>query len=460
MRCSPSELAKTYAVLSNEKKALVHEMGFGALAENVSNYNFSNLIMMELVDSFHIPDNTIRTNIGRFKVDATKVGHALGLNATGGLYRQKMLKKEVPPEQYEAADKYRKKSLADLRDMVTQIQLDTEEGITNFKRAFILYVQKAVLCPNNSKPLSPKTLPTILDVTNPRAMNWGRHVYSFLLNGITEMKKKNLKSADGYVFALLIIYFQETHFGVDSEEPDAQPPWLVYWKDSMLKQRIKYEFEDPAPPRQGKADTNPDATIDALPDPSTQVNVNQEDHTKDADSAFAMTVGEDDTQHNVVIVDETIATAPPKDTIPASEEEVTPIFDASIAEPSRMTATGVESAEEENTHQNATLAGEKESMAVPREPEKAEPTQRDLADSGEYLNFTQPSFKLLSSQDEPQQEEIRGEEVKVVGPVNEPSSQEFEEEIIYTQGTLDRLDKEMNDAQMKIAEKKLERILK
>ncbi|MED6213956.1 hypothetical protein PIB30_098435 [Stylosanthes scabra] len=70
-RCSPSELAKTYAVLSNEKKALVHKMGFGALAENVSNYNFSNLIMMELVDSFHIPDSTIRTNIGRFKVDAT-----------------------------------------------------------------------------------------------------------------------------------------------------------------------------------------------------------------------------------------------------------------------------------------------------------------------------------------------------------------------------------------------------
>ncbi|MED6203041.1 hypothetical protein PIB30_111674, partial [Stylosanthes scabra] len=92
------------------------------------------------------------------------------------------------------------------------------------------------------------------------------------------------------------------------------------------------------PPRQGEADANPDATIDALPDPSTQVNVNQEDHTKDADSAFAMTVEEDDTQHNAVIVDETIATAPPKDTVPA-----------------RMTATGVESAEEENTHQNAML---------------------------------------------------------------------------------------------------------
>ncbi|MED6213372.1 hypothetical protein PIB30_092479, partial [Stylosanthes scabra] len=157
-----------------------------------------------------------------------------------------MLKKEVPREQYEAADKFRKKSLADLRDMVTQIKLDTEEDITNFKRAFILYVQKAILCPNNSKPVSPKTLPTILDVTNPRAMNYGRHVYSFFLNEITKMKKKNLKSVDGCVFALLIIYFQEAHFGVDSEEVDAQPPWLEYWKDSTLKRRIKYEFEDPA----------------------------------------------------------------------------------------------------------------------------------------------------------------------------------------------------------------------
>ncbi|MED6214750.1 hypothetical protein PIB30_106335, partial [Stylosanthes scabra] len=137
-------------------------------------------------------------------------------------------------------------------------------------------------------------------------------------------------------------------------------------------------------------------------------------------------------------------------------------------EPEKNLEESVTRPEEEASEQELTFrdlsetqkAGEKESVAVPREPEKAQQTQRDLADLGEYLNFTPPSFKLLSSQDEPQEEEIRGEEIKAVGPVNEPSSQEFEEEIVYTQGTLDRLDKEMNDAQMKIAEKKLERILK
>ncbi|MED6150069.1 hypothetical protein PIB30_068631 [Stylosanthes scabra] len=321
------------------------------------------------------------------------------------------------------------------------------------------------------------------------------------------MKKKNLRSADGCFFALLIIYFQETLFGVDSEEADAQPPWLVYWKDSTLKRRIKYEFEDPAglahqarsrtptraqkkiktkikipptkneimnstlaeslqiegppsqkktlgkkkqteeeksssesepesesesesetasdldsektiseaenvrnvkrtkkrheainaeplqptqhaeaddnpaaaigenvgiiekrtkkrheainaaplqPPQQGEADANPDVAIDTLADPSSQVNVNlssdveienitplgdtetQEDPTKDVDFAAAMAVEEEDIQHDAVIVDATIATTPPKYTVPTA-------------------ATGVESAEEENTHHNAML---------------------------------------------------------------------------------------------------------
>ncbi|MED6168400.1 hypothetical protein PIB30_011290 [Stylosanthes scabra] len=219
-RCNSSELAKTYIDLKEDKLALVHEMGFGTLVENVSNYYFSNLIMMEPADSFHIPDSTIRTN--------------------------KMLKKDMPAAQYEAANAFRGKTLADLRDMVYTIKLDFEENITLFKRAFILYVQKAVLCPNNSNPLSPKILPIILDVSNTREINWGRHVYSFLLDGITESRRKNTKHIDGCVFALLIIYFQETNFGVDSELRNAQPPWLVYWKDDTLKERIRYEFKDPA----------------------------------------------------------------------------------------------------------------------------------------------------------------------------------------------------------------------
>ncbi|MED6143916.1 hypothetical protein PIB30_010273 [Stylosanthes scabra] len=113
-RCSPSDIAKTHAIISKDKqkRALIHEMGFGAIVENVPNFNISNIVMMELVNSFDTRDNTIKTYQGAYKVDVTKIGHALGLKSRGPTYRQKMLKKDTPADQYAAADAFRKKCLA------------------------------------------------------------------------------------------------------------------------------------------------------------------------------------------------------------------------------------------------------------------------------------------------------------------------------------------------------------
>ncbi|MED6223913.1 hypothetical protein PIB30_078734, partial [Stylosanthes scabra] len=246
-RCSPSEVAKTYEIISKDrqKRALIHEMGFGAIVENVSNFNISNIVMMELVDSFDTRDNIIKTYQGAYKVDVTKIGDALGLKSRGSTYRQKMLKKDTPADQYAAADAFRKKSLAQLREMVKSIKLDSQENITTFKRAFILYIQKALLCPNNSGPLDPKTLPTDLDVSNPREMNWARHILGYLVQSIKDSRAKNKNCVNGCVFALLIIYLQEIHFEDGCQDEEAQPPWIDYWKGETLQERNKVEFEDP-----------------------------------------------------------------------------------------------------------------------------------------------------------------------------------------------------------------------
>ncbi|MED6118153.1 hypothetical protein PIB30_000135 [Stylosanthes scabra] len=137
-------------------------------------------------------------------------------------------------------------TLTQLREIVTKIELNSKEKVTKIKRAFILYIQKALLCPNNSASLDPKTLPTILDVTNSRGMNRARHIYSYLLQSITNTRTKNLKIVDGCVFALLITYFQETYFEKGSQEKDAQPQWLDFRRGQILRKRIKVEFEDPA----------------------------------------------------------------------------------------------------------------------------------------------------------------------------------------------------------------------
>ncbi|MED6111668.1 hypothetical protein PIB30_054435 [Stylosanthes scabra] len=131
-----------------------------------------------------------------------------------------------------------------LRKIVVETLPNSEENTRKFKRAFLLYVQKVFLCSNNSVPLSPKHFPPIVDVDNTSKMNWGRHVCSFLLDGIIDMRRRNLKGVEGCVFALLIIYMHETHFGENSKHEKARPPWIKYWKGETLQKRIRVEKKD------------------------------------------------------------------------------------------------------------------------------------------------------------------------------------------------------------------------
>ncbi|MED6113139.1 hypothetical protein PIB30_068082 [Stylosanthes scabra] len=92
-RCSSSKVAKVYIDFSDKKKELLHETGFRDLVENVSNFNFSNVVMLELVDSFFIPTSTIKINVAKVSINAAKIGYAFGLPTTGDIYPQKLVKK-------------------------------------------------------------------------------------------------------------------------------------------------------------------------------------------------------------------------------------------------------------------------------------------------------------------------------------------------------------------------------
>ncbi|MED6164747.1 hypothetical protein PIB30_093135, partial [Stylosanthes scabra] len=188
-RCSPSDVAKLLEKLSSEQKAVVRDMGFGAL-ENLSILNISKKMMMELVDSFNTNDNSMRTTLGRIKLDASKIGDALGLNARGKTYEKKIENKKLSDEQKAVVNSFKGVTLLSLKRTIIETIVDSEENTRKFKRAFILFIQKAFLCATNTNPLSPKHFPAIVNVGNTREMNWARHVCSFLLDGIAEMKRK------------------------------------------------------------------------------------------------------------------------------------------------------------------------------------------------------------------------------------------------------------------------------
>ncbi|MED6188233.1 hypothetical protein PIB30_084100, partial [Stylosanthes scabra] len=43
---------------------------------------------------------------------------------------------------------------------------------------------------------------------------------------------------------MLIVYLHETHFGEYSEDDEARPPGISYWREDRLKERLKLEKKD------------------------------------------------------------------------------------------------------------------------------------------------------------------------------------------------------------------------
>ncbi|RYR77307.1 hypothetical protein Ahy_A01g001742 isoform A [Arachis hypogaea] len=74
--------------------------------------------------------------------------------------------------------------------------------------------------------------------------NWGGHVLSFIIKGITDYKEKNKKAIDGCLFALMIIYFQ---FSKNKDKKMAERPpksWIANWSKEQLVERMRVEIEE------------------------------------------------------------------------------------------------------------------------------------------------------------------------------------------------------------------------
>ncbi|MED6116697.1 hypothetical protein PIB30_102649, partial [Stylosanthes scabra] len=97
--------------------------------------------------------------------------YTLGLNARGNTYKKKIDNKKLSDEQKAAVNNFKGASIVSLKRIIIETKVDSEENTKNFKRAFIHFIQKTFLCATNSNPLSPKHLPAIVNVDNPRQMN-------------------------------------------------------------------------------------------------------------------------------------------------------------------------------------------------------------------------------------------------------------------------------------------------
>ncbi|QHN95647.1 uncharacterized protein DS421_18g611530 [Arachis hypogaea] len=77
--------------------------------------------------------------------------------------------------------------------------------------------------------IRPKTIGDALGI-NASKRNWGGYVLSFIIKGIIDYKEKKKKAIDGYLFALMIIYF---HPSKNKDKKRAERPpksWIANWK--------------------------------------------------------------------------------------------------------------------------------------------------------------------------------------------------------------------------------------
>ncbi|RYQ88313.1 hypothetical protein Ahy_B09g095576 [Arachis hypogaea] len=113
-----------------------------------------------------------------------------------------------------------------------------------FKRIFILYIQMAFLLPMTINKISPVHLAPIFEMVTITERNWGGHVLSFIIKGITDYKEKKKKAIDGCLFALMIIYFHLSK-NKDKKRAERPPkPWIANWSKEQLVERMRAKIEE------------------------------------------------------------------------------------------------------------------------------------------------------------------------------------------------------------------------
>ncbi|MED6216697.1 hypothetical protein PIB30_010137 [Stylosanthes scabra] len=222
------------------KKALVEEMGFGHLS-NLPKFNLKQKVLKELVKCFDIYDNTIHSVAGDVEITTEKISKVLGLCWRGDAFEKKVVQKDLSDEDYNVFKFFQGSTQAALTRLIYETPVDTAENKLLFKRAFLIFIQKCFLLATLSPNVTPRSLPTLFDIENTRGRNWAPYVHDFLLEEVEKAKVNNTKSIHGCCYAMLIIYFHETHFGKNPSAEEAQPPWIQYWRGSKLKKRMKQE---------------------------------------------------------------------------------------------------------------------------------------------------------------------------------------------------------------------------
>ncbi|QHO47193.1 uncharacterized protein DS421_6g194260 [Arachis hypogaea] len=210
LKCATHLLSYKFRNMSEEKKAIVRDLGFGGLM-HIPPLRVHHQLLRELANNFKLGENRLETGYGSFKITPRKIGHALGINATGDLFPEKVDYKKL-----------------------------SEDDKIIFRR-----FQDGVPFANDDKQnLAYPPAPNFSDGQHHGAkLGGGGHVLTFIVKGITDYKEKK-KAIDGCLFALMIIYFHLSKNKGKKRAERPPKPWIANWSKEQLVERMTAEREE------------------------------------------------------------------------------------------------------------------------------------------------------------------------------------------------------------------------
>ncbi|RYR49824.1 hypothetical protein Ahy_A07g036342 isoform B [Arachis hypogaea] len=243
LKCATHLLNDKFRNMTEEKKAIVRDLGFGGLM-HIPPLRVDHQLLRELANNFKLGENKLKTGYGSFHITPKKIGDALGINATGDLFPEKVDYKKLSDDDKIIYRRFQGKTLKSLTDEMMEIGVGNEEERLMFKRIFILYIQMAFLLPTTINKISPVHLVPIFKMDGIEERNWGGHVLTFMIKGITDYQEKKKKAINGCLFALMIIYFHLSKNKGKNRVERPPKPWIANWTKEQLVERMNAEREE------------------------------------------------------------------------------------------------------------------------------------------------------------------------------------------------------------------------